>query len=104
MDCFIKITPQKNTENKITIHKREFKILQEHIKSNTNVIICGNVGSGKTHFLDCILNDRNSIEITHENISNKNDQSNKDNLIEYLIKENSEFRLITATLQTLMPT
>ena len=71
MDCFIKITPQKNTENKITIHKREFKILQEHLKSNTNVIICGNVGSGKTHFLDCILNDRNSIEITHENISNK---------------------------------
>ena len=71
MDFFIKITPQKNTENKITIHKREFKILQEHLKSNTNVIICGNVGSGKTHFLDCILNDRNSIEITHENISNK---------------------------------
>jgi type IV secretory pathway ATPase VirB11/archaellum biosynthesis ATPase len=55
MDCFIKITPQKNTENKITIHKREFKILQEHIKSNTNVIICGNVGSGKTHFLDLSL-------------------------------------------------
>ena len=71
MDCFIKITPQKNQENKTTIHKKEFKIFQEHLKSNTNVIICGNVGSGKTHFLNCILDEQNSIEITHENISNK---------------------------------
>lgn len=37
-------------------------------------------------------------EKQNENISNKNDQSNKDNLIEYLIKENSEFKTLIMEL------
>jgi hypothetical protein len=37
-------------------------------------------------------------EKQNENISNKNDQSNKDNLIEYLIKENSEFKSLIMEL------
>ena len=37
-------------------------------------------------------------EKQNENISNKNDQANKDNLIEYLIKENSEFKTLIMEL------
>ena len=68
MDCFIKIKDEKKDEQLTTIHVDELKQIKDHIKNNKNVFIYGCVGSGKTHLLKILFNDKNSINIEPEDI------------------------------------
>jgi hypothetical protein len=100
--CFI-------TCNKISDWKRHLKTRKHFVNKNggistaeTNTFICecGNVYKERTglwkHKKKC-----QNIKINedlNETTTTKNDQSNKDNLIEYLIKENSEFKTLIMEL------
>ena len=99
--CFI-------TCNKISDWKRHLKTRKHFVNKNggistveTNTFICecGNVYKERTglwkHKKKCQNSKIN--EDLNETI-NKNDQANKDNLIEYLIKENSEFKTLIMEL------
>ncbi len=80
----------------------------ETMETNTFICKCGNIYKERTglwkHKKKCQYNKKNEDlnenqnENLNENIPNKNDQSNKDNLIEYLIKENSEFKTLIMEL------
>ena len=80
----------------------------ETMETNTYICKCGNIYKERTglwkHKKKCQYNKKNEDlnenhnENLHDNIPNKNDQSNKDNLIEYLIKENSEFKTLIMEL------
>ena len=98
--CFI-------TCNKISDWKRHLKTKKHFVNKNggistteTNTFICecGNIYKERTglwkHKKKCQNSKINEElnETQNENITTKNDKSNKDNLIEYLIKENSEFK------------
>lgn len=104
--CFI-------TCNKISDWNRHLKTRKHFVNKNggfsteaTNTFICecGNVYKERTglwkHKKKCqnskINEDQN--ENHNENTTTKNDQSNKDNLIEYLIKENAEFKTLIMEL------
>jgi hypothetical protein len=78
------------------------------METNTYICECGNIYKERTglwkHKKKCQNNKKNEElnenqnENLNENIPNKNDQSKKDNLIEYLIKENSEFKTLIMEL------
>jgi hypothetical protein len=80
----------------------------ETMETNTFICECGNIYKERTglwkHKKKCQYNKKNEDlnenhnENLNENLPNKNDQSNKDNLIEYLIKENSEFKTLIMEL------
>jgi hypothetical protein len=105
------------TCNKISDWKRHLTTKKHFVNKNggistmeTNTFICecGNIYKERTglwkHKKKCQYNKKNEDlnenqnENLNENIPNKNDQSNKDNLIEYLIKENSEFKTLIMEL------
>ena len=70
MDCFIKIKDEKKDEQLTTINVDELEQIKDHIKNNKNVFIYGCIGSGKTHLLKILFNDKNSINIEPEDIKN----------------------------------
>ena len=71
MDSFITIISQKNNANKSTIHTRQLKELERYLAAGKNVFVCGASGVGKSHLVQMLLDESNSIEFTHELASTK---------------------------------
>lgn len=55
-------------ETHTTLHHEERVIFEACIANRTNVIVCGGSGVGKTTFVQSVLDDMNSLEVTFETI------------------------------------
>mgnify|MGYP001194683931 CR=1 FL=1 len=72
MDSFIKIIEQKKDPPVDTIHTKQIDLLKRYIRERKNVFICGSSGVGKTHILNAVLNESNSVEIHSDHLKSKN--------------------------------
>lgn len=61
MDRFIKITSQKKTDPKSTIHVEALETIKRLIDENKNVILCGPTGCGKSHLLNQVVDSERVI-------------------------------------------
>ena len=63
MNRFVKINRQK-VSHRFIGDLDVFNSIAEHIESNTTFCVCGPPGCGKSHMVDMLLNDRESIRAT----------------------------------------
>lgn len=67
MNALVTVKKQKK-ETHTTLHHEERVIFEACIANRTNVIVCGGSGVGKTTFVQSVLDDMNSLEVTFETI------------------------------------